>query len=293
MIMDDDRIKEIIREELDKLLVERLSVSQEVVDATDLLMKEAINTVNAQEPFKCELNRTGWYDENQEWHDGVTLTYVFIPSERIQQLVGKIARVEMKIHYFRDAKSYQKQYQLVKMGARYSPSLQVIQIWFPVVGRRIVMDHCKNVLMHELEHKFQSMKAGGSITNDVYQKATELTSSGNEVQKAIAWLLYFFHPRELDAKLHEMYYYLCSMKTLCGYEDMVKLRPYQEMEYCLENYLKPLLQMDQKEIANSLRDDFQLDKSPKWLFDYVERQRQYFVMKMRKIYMRALEVAEI
>lgn len=289
----DKRIKEVIREELEKLLVERLSVSEEVTQATNLLMKEIVTVIDTQEPCKVEANGTGWYDEKQEWHNGVTVSYHFRPSEEVQRLVGEIRYIDMSVYYFANKQAYAQQYHMIQNTARYSPTLQAIEMFFPAVGHRIVTDVCKKNLMHELEHKFQSEKVGGEITNDVYRKACGLTDSNNALIKSMAWLLYFFHPRELDAKLHEMYYYLCSKRSLCSYEEMKNFLPYQEMIFCLKNYLEPLKTVNQTEVNAVLQDVFGVRKDAKWLFRYIEHQRQYFVNKLRKIYTRALEVANI
>lgn len=284
----DKRIKEVIREELDKLILETLSVSQEVVDATDLIIDEAIAELARRKPIKVEYNDVGWFDANKEWQHGITYEYRFVPSEKVQEIVGGIRHVEMLVHTFPTNQIFQAQSRYVRLGARCDCVGKIIQLCFPIIGGNISLEDVRAMLSHELEHMYQSLKMGKDLSSNTYQLARYYMDHGNDLEKPIAWLLYFFNPHELDAKLHEMFFYLCSEATLCSYKQALQLRPYQEMVYCVNHYYKPLMNIDKKVITDYLRNRFKINKTADWFFKYIESQRQYFTMKMRKIYARAM-----
>lgn len=271
---------EIADQVLQKVLVENLSVSNTVVEATNYLAQQFETIYNIKQPNKTKTRnlltviRGGKkmvINANDKYYSWFADAHVkdFVP------LLNKISVVVMDVA---NETIYQNWRSKLEAAGQSSDD-GLITIYVPSVNGQIKWELFLSTLQHEVEHIFQ-MRYGYKVgRNKLMEVASQyLDEKGNQGKHEVAWLVYFLDSREINAKMQEIYQQLYDFHTT-NLAAVKQCDGYKEYEETVRQYQR-VKQLPPEELQTILTE---YGWKPQEFWRYIEQQMHYFQTKLRKI----------
>lgn len=279
-----DRVKEIIREELDLLLLsEEMSVSREVVSCGNLVMNELLMAYNNDEPLFSR--RVGILIPNENGEQVLRTVikkrYSITPNDDILRYIPTLYRIIMDVIELPNEKTYEINFNHLNTGGQYDPNSNIISMTIPSINGDLKVKDVKRTLYHELEHSYQFSLACQKKNMDIYGVAETNTESNDVLLRAASRLIYYFHKNEIDANMHQLYADLESIGISTRFE-LDKCTPIIYRDKLIKDEYETIKNGDRDEVENMLKRFFNM--SYESFTKYIDSQMRYFNSKVMKVY---------
>ena len=288
--MAKDRLYEIIRESVDRVLNEKDSISYDVLSMTNYyrgIINKELNLGNFQKVIKRVISVQNGSDTFVNKIDCKILQIDV--DYRVNDAFDKLKRIIVKVYEFPNYDSLQEFYEECEIGgeSRLNNGLIIIN-GFSINGK-VSTDSIKTVLQHEIEHFLQYGLGRVSDKNNwMYTSTANLSSPKNSCKHIIARLFYFFNDREIDAKMHELYFEL-RKEQIKNPNDLRKCKAVKEKNRYLELLNKLINNFDDDEINNEL---FSYNMNKIKFLSYINKQIDRFERKTMRVMMEYFEEIE-
>ena len=288
--MMKDRLYDIIRESVDRVLNEKDSISYDVLSMTNYyrgIINKELNLGNFQKVIKRVISVQNGSDTFVNKIDCKILQIDV--DYRVNDAFDKLKRIIVKVYEFPNYDSLQEFYEECEIGgeSRLNNGLIIIN-GFSINGK-VSMDSIKTVLQHEIEHFLQYGLGRVSDKNNwMYTSTANLSSPKNSCKHIIARLFYFFNDREIDAKMHELYFEL-RKEQIKNPNDLRKCKAVKEKNRYLELLNKLINNFDDDEINNEL---FSYKMNKIKFLSYINKQIDRFERKTMRVMMEYFEEIE-
>ena len=198
-------IEEIANQVVSQLLIERLSISEEVERATLHLLEYINKLYKERQPNKqTTYNKMLCVNGDMKLSAKVVKQYNFVVDDYLQKLIPLFKRVQCCITEVPNGDAYKQWYdELVSNGQSYENGLMELNT--VAINGQLRSDLLKELIQHEMEHMLQfSYKYNVHLQkrNDI---AKQYLQTPHSPITNVAWLLYFFDSREINAKMQEFY----------------------------------------------------------------------------------------
>ena len=285
-----DRLYNIIRESVDRVLNEKDSISYDVLSMTNYyrgIINKELNLGKFQKVIKRVISVQNGSDTFVNKIDCKILQIDV--DYRVNDAFDKLKRIIVKVYEFPNYDSLQEFYEECEIGgeSRLNNGLIIIN-GFSINGK-VSTDSIKTVLQHEIEHFLQYGLGRVSDKNNwMYTSTANLSSPKNSCKHIIARLFYFFNDREIDAKMHELYFEL-RKEQIKNPNDLRKCKAVKEKNRYLELLNKLINNFDDDEINNEL---FSYNMNKIKFLSYINKQIDRFERKTMRVMMEYFEEIE-
>ena len=280
------RLNEIIQEVVDSYLMERYSLSNEVLETVDSLITQI------QEKY----DNKDWEEYTFKTFDGKVIPWVRLVIQcNLPQdsTFSSLKTIEVRVFNFDSYEDMVNNAHVIGIGGTSYVQNGTIQVICGSINGVLRDQQIKPILSHELEHNFQNEKGG--IRKDYknwYNTALNDIDNApkDSVEYLIARLIYFFNQQEIDAKMHELYYDLKSI-NLTNPNDITNCTVIKEKNYYINKIYKKLMQSDQNVINEILKNEYKTKRER--FFQYLQKQIHYFDKKTMRVMMEYFRRKEI
>ena len=280
-------IEEIANQVVKQLLIERLSISEEVEQATLHLLDYINKLYKERQPNKqTTYNKMLYVNGDMKLSAKIVKQYNFVVDEYLQKLISAFKKVHCCITEVPNDEAYRQWYdELTTDGQSHENGLMELNA--VAINGQLRNDLLKELIQHEMEHMLQFPHE----CNVYIKKRAAIAKQHLQLQHNpitnVAWLLYFFESREVNAKMQEFYNQLYHVfdgtsaslqKSYCYVEYNDVLQRYQELKQLSEIELQKVL------------DEYHLSVYQFWR--YINGQIRYFQTKVKKVVANYLEKME-
>ena len=279
-----DRIGEIIKEELNKLILqEEKSISTIVLncaetignDLTELYRNDKYNYIDK----KKIIVRVGNNDFKGSFTD--IKTFIYKPNETVKQHIPNLNEIHVKVIELNNEDTYRINYDYIDVGGGYSLETKNISISIPSFDGGMRVAHLKNVLKHELEHAYQFSLGHQKDDKNLLSNANRYLNSYDKIVRAVARMLYFFDTLEINANIQQFYDDL-NLFRIKNRNELHKTELFSERKIYMDKFYNFLIKCNQEELEYKLKNNFGVNKE--FFFSYLEKQFKYMNAKIMKAY---------
>lgn len=289
-MISNERVMQVVNEALSELIQEEQSVSQVVMDATHLLSDYVIDHCKENRPMFHQnamlRYKTGWGAESM--YEAVEVRYLIDVKDLMANIIPLIQCIDLYVWTLPNEDFYYQNNDILNCGGMAQYNSKTILLTIPMWGGELKKDVIEYFLTHEVEHMFQYWKQEATISpfqmepKELYKKAIDcLDDESHPLRQKIAYLIYFFDNREIDAMAHECYTQLQAMPYMSDNENYNSTRPIDEYNQYYKGAYKALFQIEPLLLSEELK---YFGVSRKWFLQYMKKQHSRFINKMRKVY---------
>lgn len=285
--INEERVSQIIREELDKLiLMEEMGVSDEVMDIADKLADILLQKYPQTQAIYNGQWGAPWVDENGQTHDCHVYGYIFQidVSQEMMEICPAIKTVDLDVTAFENYEGYAYNVKRYDFNGESILKNGLIKISMSTFDSTLHKKHMFPMLVHEVGHIYQfyqsQLHQNEIKPNDLYQKAIDNLENDDMVIRTIAQFLYFFSDKEIDAMVQETYGDLATMKATGNECELKATRPSSYMEAMIQAF-GDLKQINPNEFGKKLK-IFGIGREK--FIRYIRGQMDKFQWKMRRAY---------
>lgn len=259
----------------DNLIFEELTISDEVVEIGNELMKDIVNGINK---------------DNGRYNTNYLSSIKTLFKEHILKLrtpiFKNVRQIHTMIHFFQNKEEVRQAWETFNFGGTFSMQNHTIYLVGYGIKHKIQTDFLSGLLYHELKHVYQESLYKSKDLPFVYKVASNIMDGQiqvtNPLIKGISSLLYYFNRNEINANMESLYQYMLNDKPsdLKYYKTPVL----QEFEY-YQNLYEELMALDiDKQTLTTVYNLYV--KTFKQLMRVVKYGIDYFNNKKRKVFAR-------
>lgn len=263
-----------------RILTERLSVSDNVVEAADHIKEQLLNGYSTAKV----LGKKKVSAPNGENGIPTIITFKRLQIKAdgyVRQRIVDANDIICKFIEFENEQAYDAlSSQVIDYGGINRQTL-ALTVNIPVIDGIVQEKLLGEILMHEFEHLYQI----GIGKKNMYSRLTRIASQHFQFkdwyERRIAYVLYFFGVSEMDANINELYRELMNEGPNFK-EGLKKCNTYQEYNNVLNSYNK-IIALEPMYLQMYLL-SYNIDNER--FISYVTKQRKYFENRIRKVYAR-------
>lgn len=270
---------EIIQEQIDKLVTEKQSISNEVTECVTIMLRQIANAIQNRQiaSTTCEPIAVD-YPDGQVCNETVIIEHyaINVPQE-VKRKIFLLKQINLDVYVFKTKRSYA----VYCSKNNWRPNAEsfpngIINMSTIVVQGRLMVSFLLRWLNHEIGHVHQWNQEGYKDYKHLYNLALQhLNAEEGSALRHIAYLLYFFSKVETEAQMHELYQELTNMPKQ-------KPNVIQDRDDMIAKSLEPLKTMDQEELNMTLLDYFGI--TAQQFFAYINKRIKIFNQKTRRVY---------
>ena len=260
-----------------KIISEELSVSMEVQETCNNVIEEIVARLKDKQPTEIVGK-----DVSCAWF---TLHCKMLSVNA--NFNGENIIVDSKVYSFENEEMFDNLWQFCNFGGSYEISTQHIELSCYEIGGKFDKAFASSILSHELEHALQHIQSNNSIVGNSYNKAKMIVQGKDfyhvsELFNNIAQVIYFYHPREIDANVNGAYNELLRIteknnikgkKVLGLLPFAIAIREKATTDDCLSEI----------DVTKSIVELNYFGFSPRSFESYVAKYQAYFNRKLRKV----------
>lgn len=257
------------------LIFEELTISDEVVEVGNELMKDIVNGINK--------DNGRYYTNYLSSIQTLFKEYIFKLKKPI---FGNVQQIHTMIHFFQSKDEVRQTWETFNFGGTFNMQNHTIYLVGYGIKNKIQTDFISGLLYHELKHVYQESLYKSKDLPFVYKVASNIIDGQIQIDnpfiKGISSLLYYFNRNEINANMESLYQYMLNDKPsdLKHYKAPIL----QEFEY-YQNLYEEILALDiDKQTLVTVYNLY--GKTFKQLMRVVKYGIDYFNDKKRKVFAR-------
>lgn len=290
--MNRDRLHEIIVENVEKLLNEKYSISDDVVAMTTHywgVINKMINLGEFQNSAKLVIGING---DNGDDRFVTRISYKILSIDvdyKSNEAFNSLNRIIIKIYDFPSRDVLQMYYEDCEIGGTSGVYNGIITVNGFSINGKINLPSVKITLQHEFEHLLQ-IGYGKNVNNNERLKIANNNLSLNKESCGyiIARLFYFFSQEEIDAKMHELYFDI-RKQQISSPVYLKKCFAIKEKGKYLELLNKLLVEFSDDAINYELS---KYKENKNSFLKYIDKQIRYFDRKTWRVMMQYFDELE-
>lgn len=271
----------IVRETIDRLLFEKMSINDEVLEATDYFVNKITQTYESKKN-----GMWGWQQLN------IALMVTELPSlsfhlknDYENERFSIIKNISCFFYNFNNVDE-------LNYASQFLPSCSFLEngtliITIKCLNKEIVDKSFRESLSHELNHVYQEFNKNFN-TGKRYDLASKIVSKlgkYTETEQCLAWIFYYFSKREIDSRVYELYNQL-KESEIKNISDINNLKLFQERQRFYDQvvfYFRcNMLYLNEKN--EKAFNEF--DTNPNKVNQYIMRMDKYQNDKIRRVVQR-------
>ena len=272
-------IGEIIKKQIDKLVTEKQSISNEVTECVTIMLQQIANAIqNRQIASTAHESIDVDYPNGQVRNENVIIEhYVINVPQEVKRKIFLLKQINLDVYVFNTKRSYA----VYCSKNNWRPNAEaypngIINMSTIVVQGRLMVSFLLRWLNHEIGHIHQWNQEGYKDYKHLYNLALQyLNAEEGSALRHIAYLLYFFSKMETEAQMHELYQELMNVPKQ-------KPNVIQDRDDMIAKSLESLKTMDQEELNTTLLDYFGV--TVQQFFAYINKRIRIFNQKIRRVY---------
>lgn len=276
MGINQQKIDEIIKKAIGRLILEKLSISNDVVQCTDYVLGKFIELYNSAASPDSALKRR-YIKENGQEIELWEYTYKLKADKAIHSLIPTANKFYCTFIFFDSMEDYDELYDMVAAECKVDAD-NSISFFGPIVNGIIQKHDFRTNLIHEVEHLFQYSKGQIAPYRKLKTIAQDNIRNDDVLVSNFGYLLYYIDPMETNAYVNEIYSQLKDMFAE-NVNDIYKCKSYQDYLTVVKliDYFRTL---SNEEMINLLA-PYKISLSKFW--KYVNEQNAYFQNRLRKV----------
>lgn len=187
------------------LIFEELTISDEVVEVGNELMKDIVNGINKDNGYRVFSTLSVPTHLVKSYENSL-----------IKPIFGLIKEIKIIIYFFENKEDFINSYNHFDYGGSLIGNKTIVLIGYGYANR-IRYDFLSSLLYHELKHAYQeSLFTNTKELPKILQTATNIICGNIETHDRgiyeISKLLYYFNRNEINANMESLYQYLMNNK---------------------------------------------------------------------------------